>query len=163
MENEIKLTFNKFITHIPQSKVKWVKIGYNKIHASPHFAMRAALVAAMHKYIEDNIPDGLTINTPIKTHLIIYAPINYGSVKRLKDKKTGKYKISWNPARKGYVPNWDLFNLAAIWLKSLDDVLVKKGIFPDDTIEFFTKTTFEYKEVSTLDERKLIYYLKTIK
>ena len=48
MVSEIKLEFPEFITHIPQSKNNWVKIGYNKIHASAHYTTRAALVSAMH-------------------------------------------------------------------------------------------------------------------
>jgi hypothetical protein len=53
MVSRLQLEFPEFITHIPQSKKIWGKIGYNKIHASVHFATRAALVAAMHGYIEN--------------------------------------------------------------------------------------------------------------
>lgn len=163
MVSEIRLEFPKFITHIPTSKNKAIKIGYNQLYSSPHYTVRAALVSAMHTYIENHIPDHLDIENPLSTHLIIYAPINYGDVKRLRDKKTGKYKISWKSARTDYVPRWDLGNLAMVWLKCLDDVLIKKGIISDDTIEFIKKTTYEYVEVANLDDRKLIYHLKTMK
>ena len=163
MVSEIKLEFPEFITHIPVSKNKWVKIGYNKIHASVHYTTRAALVAAMHGYIEKHIPDNLSIDTPVETKLTVYAPVNYGVMKMIKDKKTGKRKTSWNPPADNYKPNWDIGNLALIWIKCLDDVLIKKGILPDDTIEFLRRTQYEFIPVSNLRNRKLVYKIKTIK
>jgi len=160
-KKEIVLTFPEFITHIPQTKKKWIKIGYNKLYASGHFSVRASLVAAMHRYIENNIPEKLSIGSPIETKLIVYAPINFGNVKRLTNKDTGDKYISWKPARKDYEPNWDIGNLALVWLKCLDDVIVKKGILKDDSILYLTKTSYEFIEVETLKERKLVYTLKT--
>jgi len=163
MVSEIKLEFPEFITHIPVSKKNWVKIGYNKIHASVHYTTRAALVAAMHGYIEKHIPDNLSIDTPVETKLTVYAPINYGVMKMIKDKETGKRKTSWKPAADDYKPNWDIGNLALIWIKCLDDVLIKKGILPDDTVEFLRRTQYEFVPVSNLKNRKLVYKIKSIK
>ena len=163
MVSEIKLEFSEFITHIPQSKKKFIKIGFNRIYASSHYSTRDALVSAMHGYIKKHIPINMTIQTPVRTELIIYAPINYGNVKLLKDRKTGNRYLNWKPAAKGYKPNWDLDNLAVLWIKCINDVLIKKGLLPEDTVEFIQKTSFEYEEVKTLKERKLVYKLKTIK
>jgi hypothetical protein len=163
MVSELKLEFPEFITHIPQSKNIWIKIGYNKIHASAHYTTRAALVAAMHGYIEKHIPENLTIQGPVETHLTVYAPMNFGAMKMILDKETGKRRVSWKPASKDYKPNWDIGNLALIWLKCLDDVLIKKGILPDDTVEFLQRTTYEFIPVSDFKNRKLVYKLKTIK
>ena len=162
MVSEIKLEFPEFITHVPQSKNKFLKIGYNRIYASGHYTMRAALVAAMHGYIEKHIPPNLSIQTPVETKLTIYAPLNYGNVKKLRDKKTGHWNLNWKPPRPEYKPNWDIGNLAMVWIKCLDDVLIKKGLLPEDTIEFLQKTSYEFVEVKTLKERKLIYEIKTI-
>ena len=162
MVSAIKLEFPEFITHIPQNKKLWVKIGYNKIHASAHFSTRAALVAAMHGYIEKHIPANLTIQGPIETKLTVYAPINFGSVKMTINNQTGKRQINWKPALKTYKPNWDIGNLALVWLKSLDDVLIKKGILPDDTVEYIQRTTYEFVPVKDFKDRKLVYELKTI-
>jgi hypothetical protein len=162
MVSRLQLEFPEFITHIPQSKKVWVKIGYNKIHASVHFATRAALVAAMHGYIEKHIPENLTIQGPIETKLIVYAPVNYGAMKMIQNKQTGKRQVSWKPAPVGYKPNWDIGNLALVWLKCLDDVIIKKGILPDDTVEFIRKTSYEFIPVATLKERKLVYELTTL-
>ena len=163
MVSEIKLEFPEFITHIPVSKKNWVKIGYNKIHASVHYTTRAALVAAMHGYIEKHIPDNLSIDTPVETKLTVYAPINYGVMKMIKDKETGRRKTSWKPAADDYKPNWDIGNLALIWIKCLDDVLIKKGILPDDTVEFLRRTQYEVVPISNLKNRKLVYKIKSIK
>jgi len=95
MVSRLQLEFPEFITHIPQSKKIWVKIGYNKIHASVHFATRAALVAAMHGYIEKHIPENLTIQGPIETKLIVYAPVNYGAMKMIQNKQTGKRQVEF--------------------------------------------------------------------
>ena len=161
--SELTIEFPEFITHVPLSSRKWVKIGYNKIHASAHFTVRNAFVAAMHKYMEKHVPKDYKIGLPVETKLIIYAPINYGDVKRLTHKKTGKAYINWKPALNGYSPRWDVGNLAMVWLKSLDDMLQKKGILPDDTVEFLRKTSYEFIEVPTLKERRLVYKLKTIR
>jgi hypothetical protein len=163
MVSEIKLEFPEFITHIPVNKKNWVKIGYNKIHASVHYTTRAALVAAMHGYIEKHIPDNLSIDTPVETKLTVYAPINYGVMKMIKDKETGRRKTSWKPAADDYKPNWDIGNLALIWIKCLDDVLIKKGILPDDTVEFLRRTQYEFVPISNLKNRKLVYKIKSIK
>ena len=84
-------------------------------------------------------------------------------MKMILDKVTGKRKVSWKLATKDYKANWDIGNLALIWLKCLDDVLIKKGILPDDTIEHLQRTTYEFVPVATFKERKLVYKIKTIK
>lgn len=157
------LEFPEFITHVPQTKTKWIKIGYNKIHTGSHFSVRNALIGAMHRYLQKYIPENFNVKTPVEMHLIIYAPINYGSVRRIKSTKTGIYNITWKPPKKGYKPNWDIGNLAMVWLKCLDDVLTKKGVIPDDTISYIRKCSFEYKRVMSFEERKLVYTIKTIK
>lgn len=163
MTSGLVLEFPEFITHIPQNKKDWVKINYNNIYSGVHFSSRAALVNAMHGYIEKHIDNNLTIKGPIETRLVVYAPINYGSVKLLTDKETGKKKLNWKPAKKDYIPNWDIFNLAAVWLKCLDDMIVKKHILPNDTIQYIIKTSYEFVPVTNLKDRKLVYHLKTIR
>jgi hypothetical protein len=161
IKTELTLEFPKFITHIPHGNF-WIKIGYNKIHASMHFSQRAALIAAMHGFIEKHIAENLRILGPVETVLTVYAPINFGGMKLVTNKKTGKKQISWNKPPDNYKPNWDIGNLALIWLKCLDDVVIKKGILPDDTISYLRKTTYEFIPVDTLEDRKLVYKLKTI-
>lgn len=160
--NELTLTFPEFITHIPISKKEWLKIGYNKIHTGIHFSKRGAIVSAMHGYIEKHIPEKLDIKGPVETMLTVYCPINFGSMKMILDKETGLRKVSWKPAEKGYEPNWDIGNLALIWLKSLDDVLIKKGVIADDNIKHLRKTSYEFIPVLNFRDRKLVYKIKTL-
>lgn len=161
-KNYISLEFPAFITHIAVSNNNWVKIGYNKIHTGMHFSKRASLVASIHGYLEKHIPDDVVIGPPVHTRLIVHAPINYGSVKMIRDKKTNRLNLTWNKPSKSYIPNWDIGNLALIWLKCLDDVLIKKGVLPNDTIEFLKKTSYEFKECEDLKDRKLVYIIETI-
>jgi hypothetical protein len=169
MQTEIRLEFPEFITHIPKnnpkdsSKTTWQKIGFNSIYASPHYTLRNALVGAIHKYLDKHIPQNLIIQGPVETQLIIYVPINYGDVKLLKDKQTQKRFLSWKKPYKNYKPKWDIGNLANMWLKCLDDMIIKKGILPDDTIEHVVKTSYEYVPCDTIKDRKLVYIIKTRK
>jgi len=163
MSKEIKLEFPDFITHVPENKKDWIKIGYNKIHAGVHFRTRAAIISAMHGYVEKHIPANLSIVGPVSTHLKIYAPINFGAMKMVLDKNTNKRLVQWKPARKDYEPNWDIGNLAMVWLKCIDDVIIKKGILPDDTVKYITKSTYEFIPVAQFSDRKLVYTLKTNK
>ena len=162
MLKELSLEFPQFITHISKNKNEWIKIGYNKLYAGVHFNVRASLISAMHGYIEKHIPDGIKVIGPVETSLIVYAPINFGSMKMILNKKTNKREIQWKPALTNYKPNWDIGNLATVWLKCLDDVIIKKGILPDDTIEFLRKTSYEFKPVTHFSERKLVYQIKKL-
>lgn len=94
---------------------------------------------------------GLEVPTPIGTHLHIYVPKNYGSVRMVKG------KITWKPPHDRYKPNWDLDNLAFIWLKSLNDGLVKAGVLPDDTVEYLNSTAYSVHYVKNFANRKLVY------
>jgi len=163
MNQELILEFPKFITHIPKSKKEWIKIGYNQIHSSVHYSTRASLVAAMHGYISKYIPEKLSIQGPVETSLVVYAPVNFGAMRMLLNKETNRREVNWKPAKSDYIPNWDIGNLAMIWLKCLDDVLIKKGILPDDTIQYLRKTSFEFVPVEQFLNRKLVYTIKTIK
>jgi hypothetical protein len=79
------------------------------------------------------------------------------------DKETNRRKVQWKLPAEGYKPNWDIGNLALIWLKCLDDVLIKKGILPDDTVEYLRRTTYEFIPVTNFKDRKLVYKIKTIR
>jgi hypothetical protein len=50
-----------------------------------------------------------------------------------------------------------------VWLKCLDDVLIKKKLIPDDTVEYLVKTTYEFVEIKDLKDRKLVYKIKNVK
>lgn len=128
-----------------------MKLGYNKLYAGVNHFVREKIVKQVHDYVDAHIPTGLDISTPVGTHLHIYVPINYGSVRMVKG------KLTWKPPHDRYKPNWDLDNLSFIWLKSLNDGLVKAGILPDDTVEFLTSTSYTFHFIDDFEDRKLIY------
>lgn len=160
--DELIITFPEFITHVTVSKNKWKKIGYNAIYMCPHFHVRNSFTSAIHTYIEKYMPKNLKIEGPVTTEVIIYVPINYGNVKSVMDKKLGVRKISWKPPSKDYKPNWDIFNLGAVWLKALDDALVHTGALEDDNIAFFNGFGGRFIEVETLEERRIEYIIRKI-
>lgn len=162
MSNEIRIVFPEFITHARISKNKYKKIGYNVIHSSSHFTLRDAFVRSMHNYIEHFMPQGVHIDGPVETEVLIYAPINYGNVRMIKDKVTNAHKLSWNSPKEGYAPNWDIFNLGAVWLKSLDDAAIKAGWLPDDNVQHFRGFSGKFIEVDKLEDRKIVYVMKNI-
>jgi hypothetical protein len=145
------LVLPKFPTHIFVSKKKAMKLGYNNIHAGINHYVREKTVKQLHDYIEEYLPTGLKIDGPVGTRLIIYVPINFGSVRMLKG------EIRWKVPDKTYKPNWDLDNLAFVWLKILNDSLVSSGIIPEDTVEYLQGTLYKVEFVSTFEERKLVY------
>ena len=170
MVNYLTLEFPEFITHaqinhpkLKTTKVKFSKIAYNTIHGSAHHTLRSAIIEDMHKYLLKNIPNDLCIQTPIETKLVIYVPINYGDVKLLTRKLTGERYLSWKKPALDYEARWDIGNLAFLWLKCLDDVLKKKGIIPDDNIMFVRGGAYEFRLVDSIEERKLVYKLRTKK
>lgn len=161
MSQEIILTFPQFITHVPKTKNTFIKIGYHTIYSGLHFAIRSALISAMHSYIEKNIPENLELNGEVCTSLIIYAPINFGNVKMITDKSNNKRRISWKPAKEDYKPSWDVDNLSFAWIKCLNDVIVKKGIVKDDSVKYIRGGSYEFREIENFEDRKLVYTIKS--
>lgn len=162
MVKEITLEFPEFITHVTISKNKWKKIGYNAIYMCPHFHVREKFTSSIHSYINKYLPKDLIIEGPVTTEVIIYAPRNYGNVKSLINKLTGQRQLSWKCPTENYVPNWDIFNLAAVWIKSLDDAIVRAGILPDDNINYVNGFSGRFIEIENFKDRKIIYIIKKI-
>jgi len=151
---KIKITLPQFPSHVKISKNKSMKLGYNKIYAGINHFVREKTVRQIHEFVEAHVPIGLELPVPVGTHLRIYVPINYGNVRMVKG------NITWKPPHDRYKPNWDLDNLAFIWLKSLNDGLVKAGILPDDTVEYLNSTAYSVHFVKTFEQRKLVYEIK---
>ena len=151
---KIKITLPQFPSHVKISKNKSMKLGYNKIYAGINHFVREKTVRQIHDFVEAHVPMGLELPVPVGTHLRIYGPINDGNVRMV------KVNITWKPPHDRYKPNWDLDNLAFIWLKSLNDGLVKAGVLPDDTVEYLNSTAYSVHFVKTFEQRKLVYEIK---
>jgi hypothetical protein len=145
----------QFKTHVKQSSAKWVKINGQTIYTSAHHRVRYMFMEQIHEYLLQYIPkfDENITTIPLELTLYIYAPINYGDVRRMKG------VINWKPAKEDYKPSWDLDNFAWIWVKGVQDVLQKQGIIPDDNVKFIRKVSYEYIPVEQFDDRKLVITL----
>ena len=122
------------------------------------------MIKEIHSFIESYLPDLKDLRTnrlekQYLTKLDIYVPINYGTVSYRKDKATNIRRLSWKPPKTDYIPNWDIGNVALIWLKVLDDILKDKGILPNDTISYIKGASYEFHQVDHIDDRKLVYHL----
>ena len=147
-----KITIPEFKTHVRQSKNKWRKINGQSIYTGAHHRVRHIFMEQIHKYLSVFIPymEDSIKSQPLEIHLHVYAPINYGDVKRMRG------KLAWKPAKEGYTPTWDLDNFAWIWIKGIQDVLQKKGIIKDDSVQFIRRVSYEFSPIDELSKRKLV-------
>lgn len=158
----MKIIVEEFPTHIAKTnnKVapnKMIKLNNQAIYNSNlnRFA-RNIVMTNMHEYLRGVFKpyrsDFKKSDTqyPIKIKLTVYTVINHGSISMRKG------KICWRYPKSGYIPNWDIENLATMWLKAICDVLVGMKFIPDDNIKYVSGIEYEYKEVEHLDDRKLI-------
>ena len=159
------IEINEFPTHIAKTnnKVapdKMIKINNQSIYNSNlnRFA-RNIVMKNMHDYLKSKLEPYLEVwlreqpAFPICVNLEIHVPKNYGNVRMIKG------KLSWKLPSKNYAPNWDVENLASIWMKALNDVLTDLGFIPDDNVEYIACVGYDYKEVKDLKDRKLIIKL----
>ncbi len=158
----IEIKFDEWPTHVPITSNKrapdrYVKVNAQNIYngAIARFGRNTA-VKNLHCYFLSKIPKGLTIKTPVKIKYIIKTVINHGAIRR----RNGK--VIWKYPKEGYVPNWDIENLANILIKTGNDSLAKAGVLPDDSIEFLTKIEYEYQQVDDIEDREIIIQIYEI-
>ena len=156
--------FYDFPTHVMIGE-NGKKIGYNTLYTSTKFYVRNAFVQTMHSYIKSTLPM-LSKNeqcfTNCETKLIVKVPINYGSVRLIQNKLTGDHSISWKPVKSDYEPNWDIWNLGAVWLKALDDVATQHNFFKDDNVGIIKGQSIVFQQIDRFEERQLIYLIKQL-
>lgn len=158
----MKIVIEKFPTHIAKTdnKVaanKMIKINNQAIYNSNlnRFA-RNIVMDNLHKYLEAQISPyknrfiKSNIDYPISINIQIHTVINHGSISM----RSGK--LCWKPAKSDYVPNWDIENLASMWIKAINDVLQHLKMIPDDNIKYVNKISYEFVEVKDLEDRKII-------
>jgi len=147
-----KVVIPEFKTHVRQGKTKWKKINGQSIYTSAHHRVRHLFMEQIHNYLTLFITplEAPITSKPLEIHVTIYAPINYGDVRRIRG------KVNWKPAKEDYQPSWDLDNFSWIWIKGMQDVLQKQNVIPDDTVKYIRKVSYEYVPVDSLDERKMV-------
>lgn len=152
-----QIILSEFPTHVPKNKsgTKYWKINNQSIYNGYiNRFTRAEVMHNMHNYVMENLPDNIIFNCPVTVDIIIKTVRNHGSVSR----RAGK--IRWKEPEQGYEPNWDEDNLTSIWTKAIRDSLVKKGIIPDDNVNFITGGYRGVEFVDTLNKREIIITIK---
>lgn len=155
----IVIKLNEFPTHIAKTnnKVaanKFIKINNQSIYngALNKFG-RAIAVENMHDYISLEVKKsgyaGTNIDKQCDIRYKFYTVLNHGSISMRKG------VIHWKPSSSNYIPNWDIENLASIWIKTGNDTLVKEGVIVDDNVSIIRSVTYEFIEVEDLTDRKI--------
>ena len=161
--NEIKITI-PLPTHIrkTENKVKadkYMKINNQAIYngALNRFA-RAIVVNYLHAHFSEAIDEQYkNLNIDSKNVSLTYefhTVFNHGNAR-----KTAK-GISWTPATKGYIPNWDLDNLADIWSKIGNDTLVLEKVLKDDNVGIVKEEITRFVEIKELFDAKIELTIK---
>ena len=65
-------------------------------------------------------------------------------------------KICWKPVKDDYKSNWDIQNLAMIWMKAADDALQKAGVIVDDNSDYINGEKYDVEFVENLIDREII-------
>lgn len=156
----IILILNKFPTHLPYTKNKTkanklVKLNYQNVYNGKVAKWaRAILIDNIHTYIATEVllqkVKAIKITKPITIKYTIHTVINHGAI------ALRKGVITCPEYKKNYKPNWDVENLANLWIKAGNDTLVLGGIIPDDTVEYIKGISYEFVKVSNLDDRKIV-------
>lgn len=154
----------EFITHVAKTQNKVAKDSYIKINNNSiyngaiHRFSRNNVIDNLHKYIinylpKDNLIDLLKENDLNKLYFkFTFKTVkNHGNIRR--NKKTEM--ISWKKPELNYIPNWDIENLASIWIKVFNDSLIINNNIPDDSVHYLTSVSYEFEECLTINERQI--------
>lgn len=160
------ISISNFPTHIAKTNNKtksnkMIKVNNQAIYNSNlNRFSRNIVMKNLHNYLIKEIkPYKETFlresyRPPFEIEITIFTVINHGSIS-MRD-----HKISWKYPTEDYIPNWDIENLATIWIKAICDSLVMLKIIPDDNISYINKISYKFKEVENLTDRKLVIKIK---
>jgi len=157
---EIRVEIPQFITHVPTSKTKFMKINGQRLYSGLNPHIRAKIVTELHNYVRPFINaemkkkgSDITSLSPLHIRLEFHAPINYGDVRRIKG------TIRWKEPADDYVASWDVDNMW-IWGKTFNDTLTEEGHIKDDSASFVRASgEVKWVPVDTFDERKLVFII----
>jgi hypothetical protein len=163
----MNIILNKFPTHLAKTnnKVKANKMqklnGQSIYNGAINRFTRAKIMENMHNYLigafmphKEVLQECLEEMYPIEPEIHIHTVINHGDISM----RSGK--ICWKPAEPDYEPRWDIYNLASIWIKAIEDALSKSGIIPDDNVKYIRGGRYKFTEVKDIEDRKIIIKFK---
>jgi len=148
---------------------KFQKINFQYLYdGSAHGTTRQKMIKHMHHYINKQIRNVDTIdmdaNKPLVIRGMLYAPINFGSVRT----QNGNVIIKDPP--EGYVPNWDMINFGTIWVKAFEDcisgdemdskgeTIIRPRIIPDDHCGYVSGTgEMRVRFIEKFSQRKIVF------
>lgn len=162
------LVYKRFPTHVSIYTTKNGKPGkFNKVSGQSiysgqmHPVVRSKVMGALKERFfpaSNNLSKLLTNDQArkFKKVKIIFeygVPINYGDIRMING------KLNWKPAKKDYVPRWDLSNLWPM-RKSIEDCLVDAGILKDDNVGFVRELNERFTEVNHINDRYIRVIIK---
>tara|TARA_R110000851_G_scaffold78000_5_gene172070 strand:+ start:9930 stop:10406 length:477 start_codon:yes stop_codon:yes gene_type:complete len=153
----VTITLNEFPTHMAYTDNKYAPNKMKKLNnqsiyngALNRFS-RATVMKNMHEYITSQIPKGSKVtNYPVKVHYLFRTVRNHGSISM----RSGK--LCWKKPKDDYKSNWDIQNLAMIWMKAVDDACQKAGVIVDDNSDYINGEQFDLEFVENLEDREII-------
>jgi hypothetical protein len=153
----MKIVLKEFPTHIAKTDNKYAANKMLKINNQAIYSgalnrfQRAIVVKNMHEYFIKCIPRGFKIdNYPVKINYLFRTVRNHGSISMRKG------KTCWKPVEDDYKANWDIQNLAMIWMKTGDDALQEAGVIVDDNADYVHGGQYEVEFVEKLEDREII-------
>ena len=153
----MQIQLKKFPTHVEytDNKVapnKLIKVNNQSIYNGRlnRFARNIA-VTNLHEWVISQIPNPIPVRKyPVTINYTFRLVKNHGSI------MCRNGKIFWKPVKPSYEPNWDIQNVAHLWMKVTDDALVKAGVLADDDVRYVKGESYHYEWVDNLDKREII-------
>ena len=181
------ITLHKFPTHIKLSEKqrakyddqgklknksqvdlpKYSKLNFQGLYnGNMHHTVRQKLVKTVHHYINRQIRDLKPLQFPEGASLVIrgmmYVPRNFGNVKM----RLGKLQVT--KPKKNYIPNWDMLNAGALWVKVFEDCIsrpeiqqniqIRPSLIEDDHAGIVSGTgEMRRRFIDNFNERKIVF------
>jgi hypothetical protein len=154
----ISIIIDDFPTHIAVSdnKIKankFIKLnGQNIYNDNLNRFKRAHAMNHLHNYIMSILPKTeVPIYRKVKIKYDFFTVINHGDIRRM---KSGF--LTWLEAKDNYEPDWDIENLASIWIKAINDCLQKAKIIKNDNVKYVTGVSYDFHEIQSYQQRKIV-------
>lgn len=118
------------------NKPRFKAISGNELISGMHPRIREKIYDSIKSHYKKFLPDAkdVTLKFPVKINMKLYSTIKYG--------------------------DWDLDNAGIFYIKTFQDLLVEKGILPNDSIKYITKAPSpEFYPVDKEADRKIVFEL----
>jgi len=158
----IRIEIPDFITHVPLSKTKYRKINGQNVYSGMNPHIRAKLMRELHDFLRPYVKKSWDLTPPRSVRLEFHVPVNFGSVKRVMNKKTGKSELQWKEPVNPNEATWDVDN-QWIWTKAFNDVLVQEKVISDDNVtKIQSSGEIKWVPVDHIDDRKLVFVIQEV-